>query len=129
MFHVINLTCGPSVGRVPSKDRSRNGSKCSDAAVHAKNSTPSVTLAHMSGQNVLSIKDSHRGQQQSKYVSAADAAIVKEAVHRGHRFQHVPPEVHVGGEEIRPQIREEFYPAYDVEHYIYGQRGDDGHRR
>src|SRR5262249_39246258 len=100
MFHVINLTCGPSAGRVPSNERSRKGSKCTAPAIDTTNNAATITLANISGQYVLSIKDRHSRQQQSEYISAANAAIVQEAMPRRNRLQYVAPEVHVCCEEI-----------------------------
>src|SRR5262249_2846245 len=129
MFHVISLTCGPSEGRVPSKERSRKGSKCNAASTDPMNRAATITLAHISSQYVLSIEDHHRGQQQPEYVSAADAAIVQEAVPWRNRLQYVAPEVHVRCEEVRAQILKEFDSPDDIEHYVYCQRRDYRHRR
>src|SRR5262249_14150053 len=129
MFHVINLTCGPSAAGVPSKERCRKGSKWSAARTDAMNRAATISLAHISGQYILSIEDRHSGKKQSEYISAADAAIVKEAVPGGNRLQYIAPEVHVGCEEIGPQVLKEFYPPDYVEHYVYGQRRDYCHGR
>src|SRR5262249_31290208 len=93
------------------------------------NRAATITLAHISSQYVLSIKDRHGGQQQSKYVGATDAAIVQEAVPRWSRLQYIAPEVHVGCEKVRAQVFKEFDSPDYVQHYVDGERRHYSHRR
>src|SRR2546430_8525441 len=89
-------------------------------------SATSVSLAIISGRDVLALEDQNSGQQQRCRVRAADAGVMFEARPRDVGLEHVAPAVHIGREEVRAQVLEELYAPDDVEREIERERGDDG---
>src|SRR2546421_3510722 len=128
MFHVSKRKGAFVVGCAPSGVRSCGGVKCTAPQSSSKNSAPSMSLAYISGRDVLPLEDGDGGEQQPNSVCAADAGVVHEALPRDVGLEHVAPKVHVGGEKIRAQLLEELDAPDDVEREIERERRYNGQR-
>src|SRR2546429_9921310 len=121
MFQVIRRRRGPSCAPAASSDRSREALKWAATAIIDKQRTVNKSLAHISGGDVLPIEDGYRQQQNAEDVSAADASVASKTLPGVLGLEHIAPEVHVGGEEIWPQVLKELNAVHDMEHKIQSQ--------
>src|SRR5438874_2404706 len=107
MFQVSRRRCGPSCEPEPSRDRERDGSNLIANAIISNASAVNKNFAHISSLDVFAIEDRQGQQQNAKRVSAADAAVMTKAFPGDLGLEHVAPKVHVGREEVRPQVLKE----------------------
>src|ERR1043166_3107425 len=108
MFQVIKRNELNVFGELRSSN-SRGSAKWKAPTIIRPNRSSSSSFTHMSGHNILPLKNKNGGQQQAGRIRAADTCVMPQTLPRNFRFEDIAPKVHVSGKEVRTQMLEELY--------------------